>query len=114
MSNCGSFSVGIASPDDNCIAAAKSSMEKLGVAQCDLYLIHNPKGKDCVATWKAMLEVKKLGLAKAVGVSNFGKAQLEGLKATGLEMPEVNQVERTSHSDSASGGALSATQAPPG
>ena len=28
-------------------------------------------------------QVKKLGLAKAVGVSNFGKAQLEGLKATG-------------------------------
>jgi 2,5-diketo-D-gluconate reductase A len=39
----------------------------------DLYLIHNPKGKNCIATWKGMLEVKRLGLAKAVGVSNFGR-----------------------------------------
>ena len=34
-----------------------------------------------------------MGLAKAVGVSNFGRAQLEALKETGVEMPEVNQVE---------------------
>ena len=39
-----------------------------------------------------MLEVKKLGLAKSVGVSNFGLLQLEGLKAEGVEMPELNQV----------------------
>lgn len=44
-----------------------------------------------------MLEVKAKGWAKAVGVSNFGLAQLEGLKSVceveGLDMPEVNQVE---------------------
>ena len=40
-----------------------------------------------------MLECKAKGMAKAVGVSNFGVAQLQGLKASGLEVPEVNQVE---------------------
>ena len=29
----------------------------------------------------------------AVGVSNFGAEQLAGLKAAGLEVPEVNQIE---------------------
>jgi len=78
---------------DKTIAAAKESLKKLQLEYVDLYLIHNPKGKDVLETWNAMLEVKALGLAKAVGVSNFGRAQLEALKETGVEMPEVNQVE---------------------
>jgi hypothetical protein len=40
-----------------------------------------------------MLECKELGLAKAVGVSNFGVSHLKKLKSEGLEVPEVNQVE---------------------
>ena len=45
------------------------------------------------ALHKQTKQVKAMGLAKAVGVSNFGRAQLEALKETGVEMPEVNQVE---------------------
>ena len=59
----------------------------------DLYLIHSPKGGDLLATWDAMLECKRLGLAKAVGVSNFGFEQLRQLRMSGREMPEVNQFE---------------------
>ncbi len=69
------------------------SLQKLGVDFVDLFLIHNPSGGDCIETWKAMLEVKAKGQARAVGVSNFGVAHLKALENAGLEMPEVNQVE---------------------
>jgi diketogulonate reductase-like aldo/keto reductase len=71
----------------------RESLEKLGTDYVDLFLIHNPRGLDVLETWEAMLEVKAQGLARAVGVSNFGVSHLKALKAAGLEMPEVNQVE---------------------
>jgi len=40
-----------------------------------------------------VLEVKAQGLAKSVGVSNFGWKHLQQLKATGLEVPDLNQIE---------------------
>jgi len=78
---------------DATVAAAKDSLEKLKLDYVDLFLIHNPKGKNCIDTWKGMLEVKKQGLSKAVGVSNMGVNHLKGLVAAGLEVPELNQVE---------------------
>ena len=74
-------------------SSIKESLEKLGTDYVDLFLIHNPRGENCLETWAAMLEVKAAGQARAVGVSNFGVAHLKMLKAEGLEMPEVNQVE---------------------
>ena len=71
----------------------RESLSKLGHAAVDCFLVHNPNGKDCVATWRAMLALKAKGLAKSVGVSNFGVDQLRGLAAAGLELPEVNQIE---------------------
>merc|ERR1712137_49647 len=73
--------------------AIKNSLQRLQQDYVDLFLVHTPKGGDVVSTWKAMLEIRDAGLCKSVGVSNFGKAQLEQLAATGMEMPEVNQIE---------------------
>lgn len=73
--------------------ALKESLKRLQVDYVDLYLVHTPKGGNVVETWKAMLELKQLGLTKSVGVSNFGVEQLKQLIATGLEPPEVNQIE---------------------
>ncbi len=73
--------------------ALKESLKKMNLKYVDLFLIHTPKGGKVVETWKTMLELKKEGLARSVGVSNFGVEQLEGLRKLGLEMPSVNQIE---------------------
>ena len=75
------------------IASLRESLTALGLDQVDCFLIHNPRGGKLIETWKAMLECKALGLARSVGVSNFGVEQLEGLATEGLAPPEVNQVE---------------------
>jgi len=83
--------------------ALKKSLELLGMEYVDLYLIHSPSGKDIVNVWKSMLSLRKQGLARAIGVSNFGVEQLKSLEEVmkgeageGKEediLPEVNQVE---------------------
>lgn len=74
-------------------AALRESLKRLGLSYVDLFLIHSPKPGKVLETWKEMLSLKKEGLAKSVGVSNFGVDQLEGLRNAKLEMPEVNQIE---------------------
>ena len=49
----------------------------------DLFLMHSPKGGNVLETWDAMVDLKSKGLCKAIGVSNFGTAQLEGLRQAG-------------------------------
>ena len=44
-------------------------------------------------TWQAMLELRRTGLARAVGVANFDLPRLEALRAAGFEPPAVVQVE---------------------
>mmetsp|Transcript_30439 Transcript_30439/g.49621 ORF Transcript_30439/g.49621 Transcript_30439/m.49621 type:complete len:300 (-) Transcript_30439:37-936(-) len=79
---------------NNPVKALKVSLRKLGLEYVDLYLIHSPKGKQVVNTWNALIKAKEKGLAKDIGVSNFGVEQLEKLKQSGCsEMPAVNQIE---------------------
>ena len=75
----------------------------------DLYLIHWPvrlkedvegfnfTGEDVIpfdikATWKAMEECYRFGLAKSIGVSNFGIKKLSLLLENFTISPAVNQV----------------------
>lgn len=75
--------------------ALDESLEKLGLAYVDLYLIHWPvAGSDkFVDAWRAMVEMKADGRARSIGVSNFTQANLERIiDATGVT-PSVNQIE---------------------
>lgn len=72
--------------------AFQTSLNKLGLEYLDLYLIHRPRG-DVKGTWKAMEELYKEGKIKAIGVSNFGPAQLEELMGYAKIKPAVNQIE---------------------
>lgn len=79
------------------LASLQESLRKLKLDYVDLFLIHNPKSHDKyqrnVATvWSGMVEAKRLGLTRSIGVSNFNVKYLEQIRATGLEMPVVNQV----------------------
>jgi len=69
------------------------SLRNLQTDYVDLYLIHNPRAGKIKEVWSLLLKLREEGLVRSVGVSNFGVGQLEGLRKSGLEMPEVNQIE---------------------
>jgi 2,5-diketo-D-gluconate reductase A len=66
---------------------------RLGLDYLDLYLIHQPFG-DYYSSWRAMQELNREGLAKAIGVSNFYPGdRLVDLIANNDITPAVNQIE---------------------
>jgi diketogulonate reductase-like aldo/keto reductase len=73
--------------------AFEVSLDKLQMDYLDLYLIHWPRGKHSVETWKAMEELYEKGKIKAIGVSNFTVDHLEAFLPECNIKPAVNQVE---------------------
>ena len=74
------------------VAEAEQSLQRLGVDQIDLYIIHWPQGGPTWA-WPGMEEAQRRGQARSIGVSNFSVAELEQLAAVASSQPVVNQVE---------------------
>jgi 2,5-diketo-D-gluconate reductase A len=72
--------------------AFAASLERLGLDYVDLYLIHQPLG-DYYGAWRAMQELNREGLAKAIGVSNFYPDRLMDLIDHNEVTPAVNQIE---------------------
>lgn len=82
---------------DKLIPSLKESLAKLKTDHVDLTLIHwpSPGGKVPVAEFMgALLEAKKQGLTREIGVSNFTIALMkEAIAAVGAENIATNQVE---------------------
>ncbi|MFZ2150341.1 MAG: aldo/keto reductase [Minisyncoccia bacterium] len=86
---------------ESTLKAIDTSLEKLGFAYVDLYLIHwptaDPERKVSInkreETWRAMEEIYKSGKAKAIGVSNYTIAHLKEMKGYATVPPAVDQVE---------------------
>jgi diketogulonate reductase-like aldo/keto reductase len=74
------------------VAEAEQSLRRLGVDQVDLYIVHWPRGGPLRA-WPGMERARELGLARSVGVSNFGARELHEVIAAGTIPPAVNQVQ---------------------
>jgi diketogulonate reductase-like aldo/keto reductase len=74
------------------VAEAEKSLRRLGVDQVDLYIVHWPRGGP-VWAWPGMERARELGLARSVGVSNFGARELDEVMATATIPPVVNQVQ---------------------
>ena len=73
-------------------AAFERSLERLGLDYLDLHLIHQPMG-DVYGSWRALENINKEGLSRAVGVSNFYPSRLVDLILHNEITPAVNQVE---------------------
>lgn len=71
---------------------AETSMKQLGLDYLDLYLIHQPFG-DYYGAWRAMEEMYREGIIRAIGVCNFDEARLVDLCVNHEIQPAVNQVE---------------------
>jgi len=78
---------------DTCMRHFSESFKKLDIGYVDLFLLHHPYQGQNLETYDAMLELKKQGLVKSVGVSNYGVQHLEGLRKAGRPVPSVNQIE---------------------
>ena len=78
--------------EENTKRAFDTSLQRLGLDHVDLYLIHQPYG-DYYSEWRAMQELNREGLAKAIGVSNFLPDRLVDLVDHNEIVPAVNQVE---------------------
>jgi 2,5-diketo-D-gluconate reductase A len=76
-------------------AAARAfdrSLQRLGLDHVDLYLIHQPYG-DYYGSWRAMQELHRTGLVRAIGVSNFHADRLVDLIDHNEVAPAVDQIE---------------------
>ena len=82
---------------DKLIPSLEDSLKKLRTDHLDLTLIHWPSPDNAVPVAEfmgALLEAKKLGLTKQIGVSNFTIALMkEAIAAVGAENIATNQIE---------------------
>jgi diketogulonate reductase-like aldo/keto reductase len=74
-------------------AEAEKSLERLGVDQVDLYLIHWPQGGPTWA-WPGMQRAREAGYVRSIGVSNFDVQELDAVMAEAGDVPPVvNQIQ---------------------
>ena len=75
------------------LAAVKVDVHQLGVERVDLVLQHFPCSSDTenAAVWAGLIEARRQGLARAIGVSHFGVDQLQAIVAATGVTPAVNQ-----------------------
>lgn len=75
--------------------AIKASLDRLGMDYVDLYLIHWPAADNgkYIDSWGGMMRSQADGLAKSIGVCNFGEEHLSDVIDLTFSVPAVNQIE---------------------
>jgi diketogulonate reductase-like aldo/keto reductase len=74
------------------VLEAEQSLERLGLDQIDLYIIHWPQGGPTWA-WPGMEEAQRRGYARSIGISNFSVGELDQLLGVASTRPVVNQAQ---------------------
>jgi 2,5-diketo-D-gluconate reductase A len=72
--------------------ALEASLERLGLPYVDLYLIHWPVPFRAGRGWRELEALRERGLARAIGVSNYGDERLQRTVEGAKRQPAVNQV----------------------
>ncbi|MGW4930236.1 aldo/keto reductase [Agromyces sp. NPDC004153] len=80
---------------DSTLRAFDASMQRLGLATLDLYMIHWPVPSTdlYVETWRALVRLQEEGRVQSIGVANFHAHHLERIIGETGVAPVVNQVE---------------------
>ncbi len=78
---------------DSAQGALDASLEHLGLAYVDLYLIHWPVQGLRRESWRALEQAFGDGRARAIGVSNYLVPHLRELLGEAKVLPHVNQIE---------------------
>ena len=85
------------------VASIDESLEKLGLDYIDMMIIHSPKPwakfleddhhfKGNLEAWRALEEAHKAGKLRAIGLSNFEKADIDNILESCTVKPMVNQI----------------------
>ncbi|KAI0824063.1 Aldo/keto reductase [Trametes gibbosa] len=80
---------------ESTLAAVQDSLDNFGYDYFDLYLIHSAlSGKKArLETWRALVDAKKAGKIRSIGVSNYSSRHIDEIRQAGYELPSVNQIE---------------------
>lgn len=81
---------------DEALRSLDQSLSTSGLSYFDLVLIHspNPGSKKRLETYRALIDARKQGLTRSIGVSNYGPHHLAEIDATfPNDPPAINQVE---------------------
>ncbi|MFD1336759.1 aldo/keto reductase [Oceanobacillus iheyensis] len=80
---------------DKAVTTIQESLYRANLDYYDLYLIHwpNPIQDIYVEAWQALIEAKRRGYIRSIGVCNFLPEHLERLKQKTGELPTINQIE---------------------
>jgi len=80
---------------DKAVTTIHESLYRANLDYYDVYLIHwpNPNQNTYIEAWQALIDAKKGGLIRSIGVCNFLPEHIERLeKETGVK-PSMNQIE---------------------
>jgi 2,5-diketo-D-gluconate reductase A len=79
---------------EDAYVSAQGNLEELGVEWLDLCLIHRPPPTGVgQPLWEGLIEAKRDGLSREIGVSNYRSEQIDRLTDATGERPVVNQIE---------------------
>ncbi len=80
---------------EQALLTVQESLFRTGLDRIDLYLIHwpTPRVDRYVEAWRALVEARRRGLVREIGVCNFLPEHLERLERETGVLPAVNQIE---------------------
>ncbi|WP_291381437.1 aldo/keto reductase [Demequina sp.] len=80
---------------DRAIKSGYESLQRLGLDQIDVLLIHwpNPIAGTFVDAWRGLVRLRERGIVRSIGVSNFTESHLESVIADSGVTPVINQIE---------------------